>query len=446
MIILEISQFKSFKELMSTPLIGKEQEQVKKIVEEIYNTSFENEIWIGIILEFLNGNQDDKCYEEYYLRPDLGWDTRRCTYRFISTQVDMPHSISDSDVQVLKKFNAKTPFILYDYEEEPTADEFEYLSKKRTLKKVLESIGIEDDLKNHLCEYCFYKVKEIKIKQQQERECQRNVLSKENLELLFKNHDFKYILKAVKKCEENLDFDLLELISINAQKLLNNPNANLWNKEELKELFIKSREYPGNMDEMSYEALVNLYNNYIIVRNCERILINIILVISKNYEYFGAILEQLYSIENDNVRLYCCARGDYTKFLNDSSARISKVANIRYQFSEKWNRLSDNDIEKQRIKFLMSAHIWWEDYDVILDEEDKIYVYIQSEFFKKGYQGYFDSDILYTIRDSGILADAVNELIKQGEIILNDDMVPDYFKNENIISEQSRDVLAKILI
>lgn len=323
---------------------------------------------------------------------------------------------------------------------------FEYLSKKRTLKKVLESIGIEDDLKNHLCEYCFYKVKEIKIKQQQERECQRNVLSKENLELLFKNHDFKYILKAVKKCEENLDFDLLELISINAQKLLNNPNANLWNKEELKELFIKSRDYPWNMDEMSYEALVNLYNNYIIVRNCERILINIILVISKNYEYFGAILEQLYSIENDNVRLYCCARGDYTKFLNDSSARISKVANIRYQFGEKWNRLSDSDIEKQRIKFLMSAHICWEDYDVILDEEDKSYVYIQSEFFKKAYQGYFDSDILYAIRDSGILADAVNELIKQREIILNEDKVPYYFKNENIISEQSRDVLAKKLI
>ena len=45
------------------------------------------------------------------------------------------------------------------------------------------------------------------------------------MELLFKNHEFKYILKAVKKCEENLDFDLLELISINAQKLLNNPNA-----------------------------------------------------------------------------------------------------------------------------------------------------------------------------------------------------------------------------
>ena len=443
---MEISQFKSFKELMSTPLIEKEQEQVKKIVEEIYNTSFENEIWIGIILEFLNGNQGDKCYGEYYLKPDFGWDTRRCTYRFISTQVDMPHSISDSDVQVLKKFNAKTPFILYDYEEEPTADEFEYLSKKRTLKKVLESIGIEDDLKNHLCEYCFYKVKEIKIKQQQEIECQRNVLSKENLELLFKNHDFKYILKAVKKCEENLDFDLLELISINAQKLLNNPNANLWNKEELKELFIKSRDYPWNMDEMSYEALVNLYNNYIIVRNCERILINIILVISKNYEYFGAILEQLYSIENDNVRLYCCARGDYTKFLNDSSARISKVANIRYQFGEKWNRLSDNDIENQRIKFLMSAHIWWEDYDVILDEEDKSFVYIQSEFFKKAYQGYFDSDILYTIRDSGIFADAVNELINQGEIILNEDKVPDYFKNENIISEQSGDVLAKKLI
>lgn len=442
---MEINQFNSFKELVSTPVNENEYNQILQMKEEIYNTSFENQIWIEVILEFLNGNQNDKCYEEYYLRPDFSWNTRRYTYRFISTQEDMPHSISDSDVQVLKKFNAKTSFILYDYEEKPAADEFEYLGQKRTLKRVLESIGIGDDLKDHLCEYCFYKLKENKIKQQ-ERERQRNVLSKENLELSFKHHDFKYISKALKICRDNLDFDMLNLISVNTQNLLSSPNANIWSKEELKELIIKSGEYPGEINEMSYEALIDFYNNYTITRRCERILIQIVLISSDNYECLGPILEQLYKIKNNNVRLWCCARGDYTKFLNDPSRRISKVANIRYQFEKKWNSLSDNDIEKQRIKYLMSAHIWWEDYDVILDEDDKSHVYIRSDFFKKGYEGHFDSDILYTIRDSRIFADAVNELINQGEIILNEDGVPEYFKNDNIIFQQSGGVLAKKLI
>ncbi len=61
---------------------------------------------------------------------------------------------------MLKKFHAKTPFILYDYEEKPTADEFDYLTKQRTLRKVLESIGMSDELKEHLCEFCFYQVKQ----------------------------------------------------------------------------------------------------------------------------------------------------------------------------------------------------------------------------------------------------------------------------------------------
>lgn len=159
---MEITQFKSFKELISTPVSESEYNQILQIIEEIYNKSFENQIWIGVILDFLNDNKEDKYYDEYYLTPDFSYGSRKYTYRFISTEEDIPHSITDSDVQVLKKFNASTPFILYDYEERPSADIFDYLNQPRTLRKVLESIGMTKELKEDLCEYCFYQIKQEK--------------------------------------------------------------------------------------------------------------------------------------------------------------------------------------------------------------------------------------------------------------------------------------------
>ena len=159
---MDLTQFRSFKELISTPVSEGEYNQILQMIEEIYNTSFDNQTWIGVILEFLNDNTNDKYYSEYYLTPDLSYGTRKYTYRFISTEENMPHSITDADIQVLKKFNARPQFILYDYEEQPSADIFAYLEQHRTLRKVLESIGMTEELKEHLCEYCFYRIKEEK--------------------------------------------------------------------------------------------------------------------------------------------------------------------------------------------------------------------------------------------------------------------------------------------
>lgn len=157
---MEMYQFKSFKELISTPVNENEYNQILQMIEEIYNTSFQNQVWMGVILDFLNDNKEEKFYSEYYLTPDFSYGTRKYTYRFISTQEDITDSITDSDIQVLKRFKAKTPFILYDYEEEPTDDIFDYFTQSRTLRKVLESIGMSDELKAHLCEYCFYQIKQ----------------------------------------------------------------------------------------------------------------------------------------------------------------------------------------------------------------------------------------------------------------------------------------------
>lgn len=159
---MDLTQFRSFKELISTPVSESAHSQIMEMIEEIYNTSFQNQVWMGVILEFLNDNKDYKFYNEYYLTPDFSYGTRKYTYRFISTQEDIPDSITDDDIRVLKKFNAQTKFILYDYEEQPSADIFDYLEQPRTLRKVLESIGMTEELKAHLCEYCFYQVKQEK--------------------------------------------------------------------------------------------------------------------------------------------------------------------------------------------------------------------------------------------------------------------------------------------
>jgi len=163
---ISMNQFRNFKELISTPVSEIEYGQVTQIIQEVYNTIFENQVWIGAILDFLNGNKEEKHYSEFYLTPDFSYGTRKCTYRFISTEGDMPYSITDSDVEVLKRFHAQTKFILYDHEEKPSSDAFAYLERPRSLRRVLESLGMTEELKEHLCEFCFYRLKEEKKTQE----------------------------------------------------------------------------------------------------------------------------------------------------------------------------------------------------------------------------------------------------------------------------------------
>lgn len=440
---MKLTEINSFKELIALSKSGNECWKISRLIDEVYDIYYSNEEWIEIILDFLNGNTEDKKYSEYFYIPDENSNDRKDIYCFISTKDDMPISITDEEALILKKFNAQTKFILYGLEVKKSFSSQDFLCKKISLRKVLESIGITTELKEYLSELCFNRVKEEMLKKEQEKniEQQKSVLSKENIELLFENHDFEYVLKAIYKCEENLNVELLDLISIRAQNLLSNPNANMFAKEQLIELFKKTHSYPCGMEDMNYDKLADAYNKRI-VELCEDILAKIISICSDNYEHFGHILEQLYENKNPNVRLHCCGKGDYIRFLNDPFLRVAKVANIRYNFEEKWNSLSEDDSERKRIVFLMSAfknrEIGCFVYDVLnLEADDESFVNFTSGLFKKSKdQRRFDSDILYTINDRRILADAINELIKQGEIVLNYDMVPECFGRESSISQE----------
>ena len=159
-------QLNSFKELIS---VKPENEETKlqryDMITKIYNTSYQNQVWIGLILDCLNDNEEGKYYSEYYLTPSGSYGTRKYTYRFISTEEDMPCSITDDDIKVLKRFNAQTKFVLYDHQEKTSSDPFAYLEYEKKLIDVMQAIGMTKELQNHLCEYCFNKLKQENSKQ-----------------------------------------------------------------------------------------------------------------------------------------------------------------------------------------------------------------------------------------------------------------------------------------
>lgn len=258
------------------------------------------------------------------------------------------------------------------------------------------------------------------------------------LDSWFRNHDFDYILAIVKGCDKNLDLNMLNFISMYAQYLLLEPNAKDWDLDDLREVIRSSGYIPAMIDRMNYEELV-AYWNARIIKMCECILSEVVHVSSRNCGYYGSILEPLFTNANANVRLHCCATLDYSRFLDDSSLRVAKVANIRKQFDQKWNGLmSSLDLsssrEMQRIEFLTSALeknvIQCGALDVRYQEEDKMTAIFRSLLFngEVRLEG-FDVDIFDTIQDKRVLAATLNELVKEGKIVFREGMMPSYFED-----------------
>ena len=75
---MKLIQVNSFKELIS---VKPENEETKlqryDMLTKIYNTSYQNQVWIGLILDFLNDNEEGKYYSEYYLAPSGSYGTRK---------------------------------------------------------------------------------------------------------------------------------------------------------------------------------------------------------------------------------------------------------------------------------------------------------------------------------------------------------------------------------
>ena len=160
---MKISDFSSFNEMYESKKKQSKNNELDKLIGEVLDFSETNEYWIGTILDYLNGlGQED--YIEYHLASDF-YGSRKYSYRIISTQNNLPNSITDQDVETLFRLNAQPRFILYDYKVENNFDLFEYYNKQRTLKLCLKSLGMQDDLQRYLCELCFNKIKHHKLEE-----------------------------------------------------------------------------------------------------------------------------------------------------------------------------------------------------------------------------------------------------------------------------------------
>lgn len=272
----------------------------------------------------------------------------------------------------------------------------------------------------------------ILIEEDKIKKLENGDFSEISLNNWFENYAFKYIFAAIKGCDRTINFDTLNFISIYVQHLLIEPNKEIWNEEVLKELMNNSGSHPFNIERMSYEEMLYEWDRKL--RQTYECMLKKIILVSSRHDKYRQILVQLSKSKNDNVRLYCCANGEYLNFFNDPSIRIQKVAHIRCKFDKKWNNLDVNDIEKERIRFLTTALeqgvIECGNGDIYYSEKDQMFAEFSSMLFKKAiWIDKFDKDIFYTIHDKRILADELNKLIKEGKLSFKDDMVPDYFRD-----------------
>lgn len=128
--------------------------------------------------------------------------------------------------------------------------------------------------------------------------------------------------------------------------------------------------------------------------------------------------------------LMACAVSDPTKFLDDEDERVSKVAHIRADFEIAYQKMTP--IDRMQNEFLVMAleakNIKCFDGITGGHPEGYMCAFFDSPLFSKN-SGYiqFDEDVFYNIEDRRILADYINNLIKEGTIRLADGCRPDFF-------------------
>lgn len=170
---------------------------------------------------------------------------------------------------------------------------------------------------------------------------------------------------------------------------------------------------------------------------CEEILKRLI-IISQSEPQYKYIIKELDSFPNDIIRLHYCAYIDHKRYLNDSSLRIKKVANIiNDYYNGKTMEISKNhDFELHN--FLTYAIKYGAIQIVSLytptKTDEVTAIQFKSMLFDWNNKTInpnlmtFDVDILYTIPEKGILASIILDWIRNGTISFKAGMTPECFK------------------
>lgn len=228
-----------------------------------------------------------------------------------------------------------------------------------------------------------------------------------------------------------------------AEKIIINPNIDIYETEYLRGSLRYSGCYPSNIEQLPRSELLKFYHLHII-RQFDKLISSIISFASKlapQDKYCMRIIEEASSSPIRNFRLYsCCKISDATSFLNDPDLRVQKVAQIRTTFADKLCQYSSNEQEviAYLTKELENGRIIPCDGLIPYDQEDLVCAHFTSDLFEESnYIGYFDDDVLSNIADKRILAEAIYKLILTRKISLNEELVPSPIV-ETVISNMTR--------
>lgn len=178
-------------------------------------------------------------------------------------------------------------------------------------------------------------------------------------------------------------------------------------------------------------------NNIIINSFCEEFLKKLV-IISQEEPQYKYIIRELSVFPNDIIRLYYCAYIDHREYLNDSSPRIKKVANIINDFNTiKLKEIYENHSHDQ-LDFLTYAiqygAIQMKSLYTPQKNDEVTGIQFKSMLFNWNNEEInpnlfnFDIDILETIPNKKILAYIVLDWINNGTISFKEEMTPKCFK------------------
>jgi len=218
---------------------------------------------------------------------------------------------------------------------------------------------------------------------------------------------FEYIYATIEGCKQNINTYMFKFILMYAKKY-----------------YFKANNSKSTNDIITKDI-------------CEEILKRLI-IISYNEPQYKYIIKELGNFPNDLIRLHYCAYIDHYSYLNDSSLRIKKVANIiNNYYNGKTMEISKNhDFELHN--FLTYAIKYGVIQMVSLytptKTDEVTAIKFKSMLFDWNNSAInpnlmnFDVDILYTIPEKGILAAIVLDWIRNGTISFKEGMVPNCFK------------------
>lgn len=256
---------------------------------------------------------------------------------------------------------------------------------------------------------------------------------------IFSNQKLDEIDDVLEGLDRKMDQTVLSLVILLAHRMYIAPNASEFDSFTLKGKITETRFIPNDLDVMTYDKLVEYWNNRI-KNKMEDVLCRTIKIARKycDKDKNNIYPKAIYFLENhasEKVRLHYCANINYEQFLkpeNEPSFRIRKVAE---QLSHFYRLYFFYDADRvAQINYLVAAintgAIELHDGDVSYENIDIMHVSFSSPLMVHSLAvPKFDRNLVYTIQDKRVLADELLTYISSGKLVFHPGILPSYFES-----------------